>query len=233
MPRISRTILSLSLLLTAHTAMAIEEPDYEVVREGETYELRRYAPYLIAETRVEGTFDSARNEAFRRLFRYISGNNLKVDSKAGAATSKASGAKIPMTAPVVSTTPISDGEAVATFVTYFVMPASYTFASLPRPEDERITLREVPGRVVAAHRYAGRWTEGNYRKHEQRLLDALRADGIEPTSAPMFAAYNAPFVPAFMRRNEVLVEVAIDAPTGSAVDTGIDRGEAAIKHPAN
>ena len=55
--------------------MAIEEPEYRVVKEYEGFELRRYAAFLIAATEVQGEFDAAGNRGFRILFDYISGNN--------------------------------------------------------------------------------------------------------------------------------------------------------------
>ena len=67
---------------------------------------------------------------------------------------------------------------------------------------------------MAAARYSGRWTWENYRKHEQRLLEAVRAAGLTPLGAPVYARYNPPITPWPFRRNEVLVEVAEPAPEG-------------------
>ena len=186
--------LGLVLALTlGGSAMAIEEPAYEVVRTTADFELRRYAPYLVAEVEVEGTFEDAGNLAFRNLFRYISGGNRP-------------STKIEMTAPVTQ----APAEAVATgrHVVAFVMPASFTRETLPEPLDPRVRIREVPARLVAAHRYSGTWSEERYRAHEQSILDAIRREGLEPVAAPIFARYNSPFALWFARRNEVLVEVA-------------------------
>jgi hypothetical protein len=73
--------------------------------------------------------------------------------------------------------------------------------------DEAVTLRQIPARLVAARRYSGGWGEQKYRDNEQALLDALRQERLMPVGAPIFARYNAPFVPGFLRRNEVLVDV--------------------------
>ncbi len=61
---------------------------------------------------------------------------------------------------------------------------------------------------MAARRYSGRWTLANYRENETTLLEAVRAAGLTPLAPPVYARYNPPFTPWFMRRNEVLVEVA-------------------------
>jgi hypothetical protein len=210
---VTRLFAALSLVVASAlggSAMAIEEPAYEVVRTTADFELRRYAPYLVAEVEVEGTFADAGNLAFRNLFRYISGANrpsTKIEMTAPVTQAPAGeGVKIPMTAPVTQT----PSEAVETgrHVVAFVMPASFTRETLPEPLDPRVRIREVPARLVAAHRYSGTWSEARYRAHEQNLLDAIRREGLEPVAAPIFARYNSPFALWFMRRNEVLVEVA-------------------------
>ena len=68
-------------------AMAIETADYVVIETDDDFELRRYAPQILAETTVSADFDNAGNQAFRRLFNYISGANRAQS-------------KIAMTAPV-------------------------------------------------------------------------------------------------------------------------------------
>jgi hypothetical protein len=78
---------------------------------------------------------------------------------------------------------------------------------LPAPVDQRVTLRRMPARLVAARRYNGGWGEQRYRDNEQVLFEALQRERLTPVGAPVFARYNAPFVPGFLRRNEVLVEV--------------------------
>lgn len=64
-----------ALILTGANAMAIEEPQYEVMVTEEEYEIRRYDTYLVAETNVEGTYETAGSNAFTFLADYIFGNN--------------------------------------------------------------------------------------------------------------------------------------------------------------
>ena len=68
-------LATVAALLARSGAMAIEEPGFRVLDRDGAFELREYAPYLVAETRVEASFTDAGNVAFQRLFRYISGNN--------------------------------------------------------------------------------------------------------------------------------------------------------------
>ena len=60
---------------------------------------------------------------------------------------------------------------------------------------------------MAVKKFPGRWSEKNYKKFENQLLDALVENDIEVIRDPIFARYNSLFVPWFMRRNEVMVEV--------------------------
>jgi hypothetical protein len=164
MPIPTRLLATALALLATSTAMAIEEPRFEVLEQDGAFELREYAPYLVAETRVEADFESAGNVAFQRLFRYISGNNTAQQ-------------KIAMTAPVT------------------------------QPSDPTVEIRAVPARLVAAWRYSGRWTTANYQEHESELRHAIAARGLKVTGDPILARYNPPFMPSFLRRNEVLIPV--------------------------
>jgi hypothetical protein len=214
--RAALTAIGAALLLWGAHAMATEEPEYRVVETYPEFELRRYAPYLVAETEVTGQFDGVGSQAFRILADYIFGKNraqTKMEMTAPVSQKPAAeaGERIAMTAPVTQQ-PASAAEADSYRVS-FVMPSGYTLETLPEPEDPRVQLREVPGRLMAARRYSGRWTEANYRENEAALLRAVDEAGLTPIADPVYARYNSPFSLWFLRRNEVLVEVeAPDSP---------------------
>ena len=187
----TRTLVLLLALMAGQSAVALEEPEYEVIAETAAYEVRRYQPYVVAEVDVRGK--SADSQGFRALAGYIFGDNEASE-------------KMQMTAPVESRE-TDDGNDI----TYaFVMESKYTLDTLPNPDNERIRLRNKPSRVVAALRFSGRWTEANVAKHERQLLSALQADGITRLGKLELARYNSPFTPWFLRRNELMV--AIDWP---------------------
>jgi len=94
------------------------------------------------------------------------------------------------------------------FIISFVMPERFTLETVPRSNDPRVSLREAPGRLMAVLRYSGGWGESNYRNHEAQLLKAVRAAGLTPIGKPVYARYNSPFSLPFLRRNEVMVEIA-------------------------
>ncbi len=183
-------LLTMSLLIIPGTSvMAIEEPDFDVLAEHEGYEVRRYDSYLVAEVDIVG--DDTDGRAFRILAGYIFGGNE-------------GGEKMKMTAPVESRDTSADGD-VKTYA--FVMERKYTMDTLPQPEDERIRLLERTGRVLAARRYSGSWSESRFSENSEALRDALIRDKITVAGDAEFARYNSPFKLWFLRRNEVLVPI--------------------------
>lgn len=188
-------------------AMAIEEAKYSVLRKEQALELRQYEAHVVAETVVDSDFSDAGNKAFRRLFNYISGENEARQKVAMTApVSQAKNEKIAMT------TPVGQQKLGNNWSVSFMMPASYTLDSLPKPKDISVLLRQVPARYMAAITYSGFWSEKNYLSHKNTLDAWIKQQRFKVTGEPIWARYNAPFTPWFLRRNEILVP--IDKPFG-------------------
>ncbi len=196
--------LGLALALTATMAQAIEEPAYTVERRFDQFEVRAYAPQRVAEVTVPGPAEEAGNQGFRLLAGYIFGKNKGERKIAMTApvTQAAEPVRIDMTAPV-SQAPAEGGA----FVVRFAMPSQYTLATLPEPLDPQVRLRELPPARFAVIRYSGRWTDENYEAHLKILRDGMAEAGLSPRAAPVYARYDAPYVPWFVRRNEILIEI--------------------------
>ena len=199
--------------------MATEEPSYQILQTTEDYELRRYDPYRVAEVEVRGDFEDVGSEAFRILAGYIFGDNqgetkmamtAPVNQRPAEATREQAGTRLEMTAPVTQRPAGSEMDSDV-YVISFVMPASFTLETLPRPNNPRIRLREEPAGRVAARRYSGSWSEARYREEERHLLEALQRDGLQPRGTPIYARYNSPFSLPMFRRNEILVPL-VDKP---------------------
>lgn len=191
------------IIIGAIDTMAIEEAKYKVLEKDNRFEIRDYAPHILAETIVEGDLEEAGNKAFNKLFRYISGDNRSRKKVAMTApvSQQPMGEKIKMTAPVGQRR-VQEKWAVS-----FMMPASYTIETLPEPEDQNITLRQVPARRMASVRYSGFWSEKRYLKYKSELLSWIHERGHSIVGDPVWARYNPPFTPWFLRRNEILIPI--------------------------
>jgi len=201
----------LLLAAAAEVAMATEEPKHRVLQKNDGWELRLYEPTVVAETAVEGEFGPGGNEGFRRIAGYIFGGNdggRKVAMTAPVAQERRprEGAKIAMTAPVAQERS-GEGWTVA-----FVMPSEYSREALPKPSAPRVTLRAVPARRVAAVSFSGTWGAERFDAAARDLLAKVAAAGLAPAGPPVYARYDPPWTPWFLRRNEVLVPLADPAP---------------------
>jgi effector-binding domain-containing protein len=168
----------------------VETIKYEVIREIGNVEIRRYPKIVIA--KVEDP-----SNGFNLLYRFITGGNRQKT-------------KLKMTTPVVSqeiqmTSPVLS----ETGTMAFVMPAEYTLESTPEPLDERVKIAEIPARLVAALCFSGGWSEAHFEKETQELLKTLSESKIKTKGNVFTMLYNPPFIPGFLRRNEVGIEVEL------------------------
>jgi len=196
-----RYLAACVLLLNWGPAMAINEPGYTVVRTDDAFEVRRYEPYVVAETVVNATAEEAGNQGFRILAGYIFGQNKgarKIEMTAPVAQTPT---KIAMTAPVAQSA-TSDG-----YVVQFAMPPEWTLETLPEPTDPRVKLRAIPARTVAVVKYSGTWSQSNYEENLKKLKDALAKTGLKWHGEAIWARYDPPWKPWFWRRNEILLEL--------------------------
>ncbi len=183
-----------------------EEPAFTVEREVDGVQIRRYGPRVAAETTVATDEESARNEGFRRLARYIFGANSGKDKIAMTApVAQQQSEKIAMTAPV-ATQRTPSGE----WVIRFFMPSKYTLDTLPTPNDDRVRLVPVPGERVAVLRFNGSIDPDAVATHTRRLLETLHGNAIEPVGDPLAWFYDPPWTLPFRRRNEVVVGLATE-----------------------
>lgn len=184
---------------------SIEEPAYTVLEKKEGYEIRAYAPYILAKTNVTGSYDEATGKGFRIIADYIFGNNTKKESIAMTTPvleSKAESEKIAMTTPVLETAGENNERIIA-----FVLPSKYTLETLPAPNNSAVTLAEVPARKVAALSFT--WYASAERMETKKALlqSYLERDTITAVGEPETARYNPPLSMPLMLRNEVLIPV--------------------------
>jgi hypothetical protein len=106
-----------------------------------------------------------------------------------------------MTTPVTEV-PVDDG-----FEVSFVMPHDMAMADMPTPAGANLKITEHPAVKMAAIRFSGTVGNHSFPNNERKLKDLLSAQGIEFEPTPIYARYNAPTTPFFLRRNEVLLSL--------------------------
>ena len=205
-------------LLLGGYAMAVEEPKFDVLTQDKGFEVRRYAPLIVAETWVEGDMDAASGKGFRAIADYIFGNNLAPQSQQSSKIAmtapvtmepQAETGKLAMTAPVtVQPAPEAPDWALAQrWRVQFVMPSAYSLATLPKPNNSAVSLREVPGKTVAVVKYAGLNTNKRIQQETQALLAWIQARQLVGHGPALLARYDPPWTLPMWRRNEIQIEL--------------------------
>lgn len=168
-------IAALGIAACAATRAGYETAPYTVLRSDGAFELRDYPELALVATRKD-----SENGSFRRLFRYISGDN-------------AAGQKIAMTTPV-----FMQDDAMA-----FVLPT----AVAPAPTSGEVRLEKRPAARVAVHRYSGLRSPSADADALTKLRAWMAQQGLQAGGPPFRASYDPPWTPGPLRRNEVLVPV--------------------------
>lgn len=212
-------MFTVTLIAGCSMFIRFEEVKFDVIEKQEEVELRFYKPFLVAEVEVEGDFENAGSQAFRVLFKYIDGNNrsqskiamtapVNQQSMQGSHSSlEGSGTKIASPTQVKQIASAADGKR---YRVQFALPAKFTLETTPEPLDSRIQIRQVPAGHYAALVYSGRWSRENYENNMRILLKALEQNQWNVAGQPVWARYDDPFTPWFLRRNEILIPVTID-----------------------
>ena len=190
-PRVN--IFSLLIFIFWGTNLsALEEPKYSVLKEYETFEIRSYDSYLVAEVDVEGAYNETGNEAFRILAGYIFGENKN---------SIGQSEKIKMTAPV---TVKPDNEE---WVLHFVMPSNYDMSQLPVPNNSSILLKKIEAHLAAVIIFSGFTTDAKIQNKTEELKVWLEKKDFKIAGPQQIARYNDPFTLPWLRRNEIIFKV--------------------------
>lgn len=155
---------------------------YQVLHHDGKYEVRDYPALKLAETRTGGG-------DFMRLFRYIDQRND-------------AGRKIAMTTPVFMQGSRTPGETMA-----FVLPEDLPVP--PAPLETEVRLTELPPRRMAVLRFRGR--RDDTEQVAGRLREWMDQKGLRAMGSPVLAFFDPPWIPGFLRRNEVMIPTAPDA----------------------
>jgi hypothetical protein len=184
------TLLVPSIALAACASAPVEEPAYSLRQSDGAFEVRAYAPTIVAETTVGGDAFGSRFEGFGPLADYIFAKERE-------------GEKIAMTAPVTQHATTSDAWTIG-----FTMPAGYSLETLPAPASGKVTLVEQPAHTMAVLKFTGLATQSDMDEAKRVLMQKVASAGLVTKGEPVFAFYDPPWTLPFMRRNEVMIELA-------------------------
>lgn len=202
-------IITITVILLIAGAMVgpimsdVEQAKYRVISSKNNIEIREYDAMIIAEVEVKGERQEAIRQGFRTIADYIFGNNKsKTKIAMTAPVEQKSGEKIAMTAPV------EQKNSANGWKVNFVMPSQYSLKTLPEPVNQEVKLKEIPNKKFIVICFSGRHTNANLEKHKIELLRYISENKIKTISTPKYAFYNPPWTLPFLKRNEVMVEIA-------------------------
>lgn len=198
-------LCALLMLCLPLSVDAVDEASYNVVLKDRKFEIRQYNSMLVAEVTVTGNMRRAGNRGFRLLADFIFGNNKPAENIAMTSpVTSTKSTKIDMTAPVTRVENTDNSWVVA-----FVMPTKWTKENLPQPNNPEVIIRDVAPELIASIRFSGRGSAASHAKKYVLLAQWVNEKGYKAVGQPRYAGYDAPWVPWPMRRNEVMVPVAI------------------------
>lgn len=184
-PLVLGLIVSLqSLLLSACARAGYETPDYTVVSREGSFEIRDYPALTVVSAPMA---HRGSDGTFMKLFRFISGKNDRAE-------------KIAMTTPV-----LMSGAESGTMS--FIVPKAVAAKGAPSPSNPELGLSTKPAARYATLRFRGSPSPRHSEEMAAKLSAWVSAKGLHPEGTPMFAYYNPPWTPGFMRRNEVLIRL--------------------------
>ena len=178
------SIILFGLIITSN-CMAYEEANYEITKKNEIYEIRKYSDRLAIETEI-----SNRGSSFRKLFKYISGDNENNEE-------------------IKMTTPVTQIEKKGSMTMQFYLPSRFNKDNIPSPSNSDVKILNIKGGYYAVITYSGRASDKNFMKHKNILKNKLKKDNISILSPPIKATYNKPFTLPMLRRNEVMFVINI------------------------
>jgi DNA gyrase inhibitor GyrI len=181
-------LVACAAIFLGERVLAVEEPAYRTVLKQGDYEIRDYPALVVAETQASGDQSQAGSQGFRALAGYIFGGNRNQR-------------KIAMTAPVGMTQAGSD------WTVTFTMPSGSTLATLPKPDNSDVTLRETPPTRYAVLRFSGYARPATVAEKTAELKAWMESRKLKATGPVTLAQYNPPWTLWFLRRNEVWAPV--------------------------
>jgi DNA gyrase inhibitor GyrI len=87
----------------------------------------------------------------------------------------------------------------------FVMPAKLKAGEVPKPTDDTVKVRELAAGRFAVLRFRGGRNAGNEAESLAKLKAWMETERLSVLSPPVYAYFDPPWTPGFLRRNEVMI----------------------------
>jgi hypothetical protein len=167
---------------------SIETQKYRVVKKEDGFEIRFYPKATFATIRSNGTnYKQVASSGFRKLAGYIFGGNDQNKS-------------IAMTAPVRMEMS-EKGSAMS-----FVMPEKYDMATLPKPKDATVEIKQSEEVYAAVIAFGGYANDEKINDYTHKLVALLQKKNIKIIGGFNFLGYNAPY-DFIGRKNEISIPI--------------------------
>jgi DNA gyrase inhibitor GyrI len=179
------TMKTLLLLLTSSlVSCSIEKPPFESISKNGKFEVRKYQDIRIVTAPLD-TMEN-RDQSFRKLFRYISGDNQ--DNQ-----------KISMTSPVF----MENQQDKKTGKMSFMLPAKIAEKGAPSPDADDLSIQEIKSGKFATLRFSGWKDPAKQQAATKKLTELITHYKLKPIGSPIFAFYDPPWIPELLRQNEI------------------------------
>jgi DNA gyrase inhibitor GyrI len=94
----------------------------------------------------------------------------------------------------------------------FVMPKEVAVKGIPKPTGEQVEIRKRNGGRFAVIRFSGQMNSKTSQSAEEKLRAWMKEKNLVESDSDVesgveTAGYDAPYVPSFLRRNEVLIRL--------------------------
>ncbi len=191
-------LLTIAMLYSLPAWAEIEKPNYKVILEKDIFAIRDYASVMAVETEVFSSRKEAASDAFRKLFRYISGENED-------------NLEISMTAPVAQTLANqNDDDPVERWMVRFFLPRNMAEENIPLPSEKGVTVSKLKAQRFASVSFRGSQSDKKIEENTAKLKAFISQNGYEVSGRPIYAFYDPPFIPWFLRDNEILLPVKLN-----------------------
>lgn len=185
----------------------LEKPKYKTISTHGGYEVRAYEPYIIASTEVLDT-DQVMNTGFSIVADYIFGNNTREGASEPVAMTAPVFDQVKQNESITMTAPVLDEAGKnGTRIVSFVMPSRYTRATLPKPNNPKVQITQVPAETWAVSTYSGLTSSEKKQEQYKKLVKQLDEDGVFHTEEWKAASYDPPSTIPFLRTHEIWIKL--------------------------